>query len=149
LQARKILEVAIMHTDLALLYPPAQLALATLVVAQDILRDAAVVEENTVTDTANDSRKGNNNASQAVPTLAIDWEAYLRQRFETDPEKATKAWAAVQALRPQLQKGPPPTDWTALKAIHKKLKRVRTWDAKKRKEETTESERPSKRVKSN
>lgn len=131
-QAKSTLEEAILHTDLALLYTPGQIGLASLLVAQEILNEKAAGE--------------NNN----TPPLDIDWHGYIQHRFESSPAKES-TWQALQELRVVLKQPTPPIDMAALKAIHKKLKKVRLWgennSSKKRKKGESEEGTDTKRVK--
>ena len=149
-QARQTLEKALLQTDGALLYTPGQLALGSLVVAQDVLIEKA---EKPKQDESVDIQAGTDSNPNTATPLTIDWHGYVHQRFDTTPEKAQRTWEAVQAIRNELLplsvETPPPPDWAALKAIHKKLKKVRIWGkSKKRKNKDDGTEdRPSKRTK--
>ena len=136
--ARNILEDALLHTDLALLYTPGQIGLASLMVAQDVLHEKAATEEN-------------DSSSNSSNPLQIDWYGYVQHRFEASPTK-DQTWQALQELRQELRQPKPTYDLAALKAINKKLKKVRAWGAaegKKRKKDDDGGDEPSssKRVK--
>jgi cyclin H len=127
-QARTILEEALLRTDVALLYTPGQLGLASLMAAQDSLQAKEV--------------------ALAPPPLQIDWQGYVRHRFEADTDRKDSTWQALQELRQTLRQPPADFDVVALKAIHKKLKKVRAWggsdasSSKKRKKEEA-ADRPA------
>lgn len=131
--ARVILEDALLHTDLALLYTPGQIGLASLMVAQDVLHEKA-------TAAAGDDNASNNNP----PPLQIDWHGYVQHRFEAKASKEA-TWQALQELRQVLRQPKPTYDMAALKSINKKLKKVRAWSVeggsgKKRKKEDAEGD---------
>eukprot|EP00977_Amphora_coffeiformis_P017663 scaffold5860_cov223-Amphora_coffeaeformis.AAC.2 len=143
-KARDTLEEALLQTDLALLYTPGQLGLASLMAAQDILHEEHAAANATTTTTTD----GSSSSSSPPWLLQIDWHGYVTHRFDT-PSADTKeqTWEALQALRKTLQRETPPpqpaADKKTMVAIFKKLKKVRAWgntECKKRKKEDGGSE---------
>lgn len=140
-EAKKKLEDVILWSDLALLFTPGQIGLASLMVAQDILHEQAAQE---------------GTASSSSSPLEIDWHGYVQHRFESAPAKEA-TWQALQELRTLMRQITTTTDISALKGIHKKLKKVRVWGAasasssseakKRKKNEDGTEEKPAKRVK--
>lgn len=126
-KARIWLEDA-MVSDLPLLYSPGQIGLASMMVAQEEL------------------------VQKDPKHPKIDLPGYVRQRF--DQEKVDEPLQSLQDLCEQLKAlrtgdhgcGNYFDDLHALKAIHKKLKKVRIWGDKKRKKKGDE-EPSAKRVK--
>jgi cyclin H len=135
-QARTILEEALLGTDVALLYTPGQLGLASLMAAQDLLQEKEAATAAEAAATADDTANSRSNAS---PSLQIDWQGYVRHRFEAGTDRKDSTWQALQELRQTLRNTPAAADMVALKDIHKKLKKVRAWSgsnaSKKRKKE--------------
>lgn len=121
--ARLIVDDCIV-SDIPLLYTPGQIGLACLVVAQE---DVLAVNPN---------------------APKINFYGYFCQRFEGHADE--KQWHDLQKLVEMLQKlklgnygcGNYAMDMAALKAIHKKLKRVRIWGESKRKRKAEEGEEP-------
>ena len=130
--ARQCLDQVIV-SELPLLYSPGQIALASLMWAQ---------------------QQQTSSSSQTATTRLVDWMAYLRMRF---PEERTAPSWMEETLHELMRRLSDilaaPEDLAALKAIHKKLKKVRVWGKKSSKQHSnkrpasTSPEPPAKRVK--
>ena len=128
--ARKLLDDAIVQKDVALLYTPSSIGLASLVKA------AADTEQNQTEDNA---------------TASIPWKGYLEARF---PQKDTDQ--VLESVIPTIVKDFAQVynnDVGAVKAVHKQLKKVKIWGGggdgskKKKKKKSTEPDGESDRAK--
>lgn len=136
-QARSILEDALLRSDLALLYTPGQIGLASLMVAQEVLYEKYLQEKEAKSSETTERKKG------SVDPVQIDWHGYVNERFDNSnggngKDDKEKTWHALQELRLKLRKGSDTPGPDALKPVNKKLKKVRVWGAeasKKRKKE--------------
>lgn len=145
-KARQVLDQVIV-SDLPLLYSPGQIGMAALMWAQDELLVKHHADNN---DTSNNNNNNNDNAessSSSRPT--IDWMGYLKLRF---PEQQNKVASSAEVMMTLLSKlksmlselpqgkhgclneSPQVANeqLLQLKAIHKKLKKVRAWGTPKK-----------------
>jgi len=148
-RARDTLEEALLRTDLALLYTPGQLGLASLMAAQDILHEQQQRQQH-------DGTSEDPSSPSSTALLQIDWHGYVMHRFDTpDADTKEKTWEALQTLRRELREAPNKTvvaDKKTMVSIFKKLKKVRAWGSnnnntesnkKRKKEEDGKAESPA------
>jgi cyclin H len=110
--ARQLLDDAAL-SDIPLLYSPGQTGLAALMVAQDIVQEHQQQEQQ-------------DDAGPFIPK--IDLKGYVRQRFDGQVgESMDDTLDELCEMLRALKKGMLDTDMKVLKAIHKKLKKVRAW----------------------
>lgn len=126
--ARKIVDQAVLSETIPLLYNPGQVAFAALMVAQKEL--------------------------ESIASLHIDLEGYLEHRFRGEREDLAKQKERLRIVSHALEKMREESkkeedELQTLKAIHKRLKKVRAWGSrektKKRKGGNEEAREPSKK----
>jgi cyclin H len=122
--ARALLDDAIV-SDLPLLFNPGHVGLAALIVGQEVVQEGA----------GKSGGEGSTAPPERVPPR-VDFEGYIRQRFVDggDVEAMLETLRTICKMLRELKLGKwgcgNHSDLSALKSIHKKLKKVRAWGHK-------------------